>query len=153
MATNLMQQIKDLCASEVSEMRLFERAVDCIFEAAEYYDWVGIYRVEGGELILAGWRGPQPTEHVRIPLEEGICGFVATEGETVRVHDVNADPRYLACFVNTKSEMVVPIKAGTDVIAEIDIDSDSPSAFRDRDQEQLEAVAGMIGKRVAELRG
>lgn len=153
MDSDLIRQIEDLCASEISETRLYERAVDCIYEAADYYDWVGIYRVDGNELVLTGWRGPQATEHTRIPLEKGICGFVATEGETVRVHDVNADPRYLACFINTKSEMVVPIKAGARVIAEIDIDSDSPSAFRDEDEYLIEAAAERIGKRVAELRG
>lgn len=149
----LLKQIEDLCSTEIAETRLYERAVDCIFEAADYYNWVGIYRVEGLELALTGWRGPQPTEHTRIALDKGICGFVATEGETVMVHDVNEDPRYLACFVNTKSEIVVPIKTGSEVIAEIDVDSDTPSAFGEEDRELLEAVAERLGKRVGELRG
>lgn len=152
MAVDLIRQIEDLCASEVSETRLYERSVDCIFESTEYYDWVGIYKVEGEDLVLTGWRGPKPTEHVRIPMTQGICGLAATNGRTIRVDDVSADPRYIPCFVNTKSEMVVPIKTKTAVIAGIDIDSDSPLAFRDEDQELIEAVAGMVGQRVGELR-
>ena len=149
---DLVSQIKDLCSGESSETRLYERAVDCIFDVADHYDWVGIYRVEGEELVLTGWRGPQPTEHRRIPLAEGVCGFAATNGQTVVVDDVNADPRYLACFPNTRSEIVVPIIAGEEVVAEIDIDSDTPAAFSSSDRATLELVADLIGLRVSQLR-
>lgn len=152
MESELVRQIADLCSTEPSETRLYERAVDCIFEAEDRYNWVGIYRVEGNELVLAGWRGPEPTQHERIPLDKGICGFVATEGSTVLVHDVNADPRYLACFINTKSEMVVPIKMDGSVVAEIDIDSDTPSAFDEQDKHLIETVADRLGSRIEELR-
>ncbi|MGH2811235.1 MAG: GAF domain-containing protein [Actinomycetota bacterium] len=149
---DLLRDVEDLCSGESSENRLYERAVDCIYEAAEHYDWVGIYRVEGDDLVLTGWRGPQPTEHSRIPLTQGVCGFAASEGKTVVVDDVNADPRYLACFPNTKSEIVVPISTGGEVVAEIDIDSDRPAAFGDGDRNILEQVAGRLGSKVAELR-
>lgn len=148
----LSREIEDLCSSEPSEIRLYERVVDCIFEASDYYDWVGIYRVEGDELVLYGWRGPQATEHTRIPLDKGICGFVATEGESAVVGDVNADPRYLGCFINTKSEMVVPIKIDGEVVAEVDIDSDTPSAFKYEDRREMEEIAERIGKRLQEIR-
>lgn len=152
MESKLIHEIEDLCSTETSETRLYERAVDYVFQASERYNWVGIYKVEGDELVLAGWRGPEPTQHARIPLDKGICGFVATEGETVMVRDVNTDSRYLACFVDTKSEMVVPIKLESEVIAEIDIDSDTPSAFEGDDRDLMESVADRIGKRVGELR-
>jgi putative methionine-R-sulfoxide reductase with GAF domain len=153
MDLGLIDKIEDLCSTEVSETRLYERAVDSVFEASERYNWVGIYKVEGEELVLGGWRGPEPTQHERIPLDKGICGFVATEGETIMVRDVNADSRYLACFINTKSEMVVPIKLDGEVIAEIDIDSNTPSAFEEDDKELLESVAARLGKKIGELRG
>lgn len=152
MESKLIQEIEDLCSTETSETRLYERAVDYVFAASERYNWVGIYEVRGNELVLAGWRGPEPTQHERIPLDKGICGFVATEGETIMVRDVSADSRYLACFIDTKSEMVVPIKLDSEVIAEIDIDSDTPSAFEGDDKELIESVADRIGKRVGELR-
>lgn len=148
----LTSLVEDLCSREHDESKLYERAVELIFETARSYDWVGIYRVEEDMLVLSAWKGPQATEHVRIPLDQGICGFAATSSQTVVVDDVNADPRYLACFPQTKSEIVVPISAGGEVVAEIDIDSDRVRAFDNLDREILERVADLIGKRVSELR-
>ena len=79
--------------------------------------------------MLGPWKGPQATEHVRIPIGEGICGAAAASGVTEVVDDVNADDRYLACFVSTRSEIVVPIAYEGRVVGEIDIDSDEPAAF------------------------
>ncbi|HLF70161.1 MAG TPA: GAF domain-containing protein [Actinomycetota bacterium] len=152
MTVSLVEALSALAADVGSESELYEAAVERIVDAAAHYDWVGIYVVEGDRLSLAAWRGPQPTEHVSIPLDQGICGFAATAGETVVVDDVNADPRYLACFLGTRSEIVVPILAGGEVVAEIDIDSDTRGAFGPRDREVLEAAANAIGERVAELR-
>jgi GAF domain-containing protein len=105
------------------------------------YNWVGIYMVEGDDLVLRAWDGPQATEHVRIPIGEGICGLAARTRETVIVDDVNKDPRYLACFVTTKSEIVVPIMRGGECIGEIDVDGDAPGAFDSLDKLLLEDVA------------
>ena len=66
------------------------------------------------------------------------------------VDDVNADPRYLACSIETKSEIVVPIMRGSSVLGEIDIDSDQPAAFGDRDRALLEPVAALLAERLAE---
>ena len=95
----------------------------------DHYSWVGIYLVEGDDLVLGPWKGPQATEHVRIPIGQGICGAAAASGETEIVDDVNTDERYLACFVSTRSEIVVPIAYEGRVVGEIDIDSDVPGAF------------------------
>lgn len=148
----LVRQIRDLCSSDVSESALYERAADCIYDSEERFNWVGLYKVEKHELLLVAWRGPQPTVHVRIPLDQGICGFAATSGETVVSNDVNSDPRYLACFANTKSEMVVPINGSETVLAEIDIDSDTLEAFAEEDREILEEIAGLLGAKITELR-
>ena len=75
--------------------------------------------------------GPAATEHIRIPIGQGVCGAAAASGVTEIVDDVNADPRYLACFLSTRSEIVVPISYEDIVVAEIDIDSDVPAAFGD----------------------
>ena len=109
------------------------------------FDWVGIYMRQGEELVLTAWDGPEATQHVRIPVGQGICGLAARTGKTVVVADVNADPRYLACFPQTRSEIVVPIYAGNDVIGEIDIDSDEVDAFTDDDRQLLERVARLLG--------
>ena len=119
----------------------------CCTTHSSYYSWIGIYLVEGDDLVLAAWQGPEPTEHVTIPIGEGICGSAAASGKTEVVDDVGADQRYLACFASTKSEIVVPITFGGDVVGEIDIDSDTPSAFGDDDQAFLEHVARMVSSR------
>ena len=92
------------------------------------YSWVGIYLLDGNELVLGPFEG-KPSPHTRIPLGRGICGAAAAEKATIIVDDVNADPRYLACSIETKSEIVVPIMEGTEVLGEIDIDSDRLAAF------------------------
>jgi L-methionine (R)-S-oxide reductase len=106
-----------------------------------HYTWVGIYHVEGTELVLASWSGPSATQHTRIPIGQGICGAAVSEKATVIVGDVNDDPRYLQCFINTRAEIVVPILRAGAAIAEIDIDSDQVNAFGSRDKEFLEWVA------------
>jgi L-methionine (R)-S-oxide reductase len=109
-----------------------------------HYSWVGIYLVEGEDLNLKAYAGPHETEHTRIRIGEGICGSAAETGRTEIVGDVASDPRYIACFPSTRSEIVVPIKAGTTVLGEIDIDSDSPEAFSADDRFFLETVAALI---------
>jgi hypothetical protein len=65
-----------------------------------HFNWVGVYMIEGSDtLVLKAWDGPKATEHVRIPIGQGICGLAAREAKTVVVDDVNKDPRYLACFL------------------------------------------------------
>jgi L-methionine (R)-S-oxide reductase len=118
--------------------------VKVLHDRFEDYSWVGVYRVEGGDLVLGPWRGPEATEHVRIPVGEGICGAAAASGETEVVDDVNADARYLACFPSTRSEIVVPIAYQGRVVGEIDIDSDRPAAFAEDDRTFLERVAVLI---------
>src|SRR2546430_33416 len=118
--------------------------VEALHDDNEHYSWVGIYLVEGDDLVLGPWRGPKATEHVRIPVGQGICGAAAASGRTEIVDDVNADPRYLACFPSTRSEIVVPIAYEGRVVGEIDIDSNRPAAFGDEDRRFLEHVAELI---------
>jgi L-methionine (R)-S-oxide reductase len=124
---------------------ILRQVVELLAERFDHYSWVGIYLVEGDDLVLGPWQGPQATEHVRIPIGQGICGAAAASGRTEVVDDVNADDRYLACFVSTRSEIVVPISYEGRVVGEIDIDSDAPAAFGDADRGFLERVATLIG--------
>jgi GAF domain-containing protein len=122
-----------------------ESIVKSLRNQFKHYNWVGIYMLESEELVLRAWDGPEATQHVRIPIGAGICGLAARERRTVVVGDVNADPRYLACFPYTRSEIVVPIFKNGKVIGEIDIDSDSPHAFTEQDRRFLEDVATLLG--------
>jgi L-methionine (R)-S-oxide reductase len=112
-----------------------------------HYDWVGVYVLEGNELVLGPFSG-RPSPHTRIPLGRGICGAAAAEKATIVVDDVHADPRYLACSPDTRSEIVVPIMRGNDVLGEIDVDSDRPAAFGETDRRLLEAVAARLAPRL-----
>jgi L-methionine (R)-S-oxide reductase len=123
---------------------VLRRVVSVLADRFEQYSWVGIYLLEGDELVLGPWQGPEATEHARIPVGQGICGAAAATGETEIVDDVNADPRYLACFPSTRSEIVVPISYQGGVVGEIDIDSDLAAAFTTEDQTFLERVALQI---------
>jgi L-methionine (R)-S-oxide reductase len=125
-----------------------ERAVAILKQELPDYTWVGIYILEGDELVLGPFLG-KPSPHTRIPLGSGICGAAATERATIIVDDVNADPRYLACSIETKSEIVVPIMDSGHVLGEIDIDSDRPAAFGAADRTLIEAVAALLAPRIA----
>lgn len=112
-----------------------------------HYSWVGIYQVAGDELVLGPFLG-KPSPHTRIPLRRGICGAAAAQKATIVVDDVNSDPRYLACSLETRSEIVVPVMRGDDVLAEIDIDSDTPAAFDERDRQMLETIAALLAEKL-----
>lgn len=127
---------------------LLEQVVAALKESRPDYSWVGVYLLDGDELVLGPYRG-KPSPHTRIPLGNGICGAAATAKATIIVDDVNADPRYLACSIETQSEIVVPIMHGERVLGEIDIDSDRPAAFGAGDRELLESVAALIAPRLA----
>ncbi|HTW76357.1 MAG TPA: GAF domain-containing protein [Thermoplasmata archaeon] len=118
-------------------------AETCRFLRATFphYRWVGVYRVDGSDLVLEAWEGPAATEHTRIPIARGICGQAAREDRTVIVDDVTRSPEYLACFAETRSEIVVPIRDGPAVVGEIDIDGDRVAAYDASDRQFLERIA------------
>ncbi len=120
------------------------RVVEFLHREFPHYSWVRIYWVAGNDLVLGPWTGPQATGHTRIPIGTGVCGAAAEAGRTEIVPDVSKDPRYLACFPSTRSEIVVPIVAGSEVVGEIDIDGKDLAAFGQADQRFLEAVAALL---------
>ena len=136
--------IEQLAATEEDSDAIVRGAVEAIHDRLDTYSWVGIYFVEDEELVLGPWKGPSATDHVRIPIGQGVCGAAAASGVTEIVDDVNADPRYLACFPSTRSEIVVPVLYEGSVVAEIDVDSDVPAAFGEADRVFLERVATAI---------
>jgi L-methionine (R)-S-oxide reductase len=127
---------------------LQEFCVEIIAGQLPYYNWVGFYMLDASDeqtLVLGPFRGA-PTEHVRIPVTEGICGAAVAQAETVIVDDVSADPRYLACSLETRSEIVVPIRAKGKIVGEIDIDSHTREAFGSEDRSFLEECAAVLGE-------
>src|SRR5438067_6589721 len=145
---SFLDDVRIACASAPSFEDACARAVKAL-RTLPGYDWVGIYLLEGKELVLGAWDGPEATEHVRIPLGAGICGAAAAANETIVVDDVNADPRYLSCFLRTRSEIVVPISIGARVVGEIDVDGDQVGQFGALDRHLCEAVAAELARAFA----
>ncbi len=131
-------------ASDLAALQNF--IVGIIPDRLPYCNWTGFYMLDPDApetLVLGPYRGA-PTEHVRIPVSQGICGAAVAENDTVIVDDVHSDPRYLACSVETKSEIVVPVRANGAVVGEIDIDSHELAAFSPGDKEFLEKCAAIV---------
>lgn len=145
----LLIAIRSAVAAAPNANAAMQQAVRLLKDAIPSYSWVGIYLLDGDELVLGPFLG-KPSPHMRIPLGQGICGAAATEKATIIVDDVNADPRYLACSLETMSEIVVPIMSGADVLGEIDIDSDQKAAFGPADRVLLEHVAALLSEALAE---
>ena len=139
-AKELLAQIESAASSAPKASEVRQKVVK-LLNTIPTYNWVGVYLVKGNDLRLDSWAGPAPTIHTTIPIGKGVCGFAAKSGRTEIVSDVSKDPRYLECFTNTKSEIVVPIRLEGKVVGEIDIDSDELNAHSSVDREFLEAVA------------
>jgi len=140
---SILNEVKEALAEEKDFDERLRLIVKILKKGVEKYTWVGVYLKKGAELHLHNYIG-RPTEHMLIPIDKGICGAAVQQGKTLIIEDVNEDPRYLACSIETKSEIVVPIYKGKEIIGEIDIDSDYKNAFNEEDKELLEEIAKMI---------
>lgn len=150
MADTLAEEITAAIAAAPNAAVAMDDTVRLLKERLSYYTWAGIYLLEGDELVLGPYIG-KPSPHTRIPLNQGICGAAASEKATIIVDDVNSDPRYLACSIETRSEIVVPIMRGDMVLGEIDVDSDGVAAFGPSDRELLEAVASALAEKISRV--
>jgi GAF domain-containing protein len=140
----ILAQLRHFAEDRSDSARLQLEAVRLLKENFDHFDWVGIYTLDNSdELVLGPFLG-KPSPHTRIPVGKGICGAAVRQRETVIVDDVNADERYLACSIETKSEIVTPIFKDGNVVGEIDIDSHTPAAFKESDRNLLEAVAEIL---------
>ena len=143
----IIQSIQLAAAGAMDDKSLMAETVALLQRERPHYNWVGIYLLEKDVLVLGPFVG-KPTPHTRIRLNQGICGAAASTGHTLIVDDVSADPRYLACSLETSSEIVVPIIRDGQVLGEIDIDSDIPAAFTKEDRSLLEQVADILARKL-----
>lgn len=146
-------EVSDALRAAVSAKELMRRICHLLNQRMLKYNWVGFYMLEPGAkppmLVLGEFVGAM-TPHTRIPLNQGICGAAASSGKTVVVDDVSKDPRYLACSLETKSEIVVPVFVKGQVAGELDIDSHFPAAFGPEDQNLVQYCAEVVGKKLEE---
>jgi L-methionine (R)-S-oxide reductase len=134
-----------------SAKELMQGVCKLLHERMLKYNWVGFYMLESGTtppmLVLEAFVGAM-TPHTRIPLNQGICGAAASSGKTIVVDDVSKDSRYLACSLETKSEIVVPVFVKGRVAGELDIDSHFSAAFGAEDQNLVQYCAEVVGKKL-----
>jgi L-methionine (R)-S-oxide reductase len=144
-------EITDLAQASPSAQDLMRKMVKLLHDRMLKYNWVGFYMLEPGAeppmLVLGAFEGAT-TPHTRIPLHQGICGAAASSGQTVVVDDVSKDPRYLACSLETKSEIVVPVFAHGKVVGELDIDSHFSAAFTPEHQALVQHCARVVGEKL-----
>jgi len=147
-ATDLIPELDALAKSAGSGEALMKSIVALLHEKLTKYNWVGFYMLEkaGGDVLVLGPFKGTMTPHTRIPLNQGICGAAASSGKTIVVDDVNFDARYLACSIETKSEIVVPVFVNGKVAGELDIDSHFLAAFGPDDRKLCEHAATLLGK-------
>jgi|SRR5580700_2057603 L-methionine (R)-S-oxide reductase len=147
----LADELTNLADSAESTEHLMTMIVERLQELLPHYNWVGFYLLDEGAdgaepmLVLGPYVGAE-TPHKRIPLNQGICGAAVSSARTVVVDDVNADPRYLACSIETKSEIVAPVFVNGKIVGELDIDSHLPAAFTDDDRQLVEHCASLVGR-------
>jgi len=148
---SLADELTHLASSADSAEHLMTMVVERLQELLKHYNWVGFYLLDEGEngaepmLVLGPYVGAE-TPHKRIPLDQGICGAAVASAQTVVVDDVNSDPRYLACSIETSSEIVAPVLVNGKVVGELDIDSHVPAAFTDDDRQLVEHCARLVGR-------
>ena len=133
----------------ISGVELQKSLVQWLDEEVSYYNWTGFYFMndEKQQLEIGPYVGAY-TDHTVIPYGRGICGQVAVSGKTFEVPDVHAQDNYLACSLATKSEIVVPIYKGENLVGQIDIDSYELDPFTQEDHNLLEAVANFVAQRL-----
>jgi L-methionine (R)-S-oxide reductase len=146
----ITEELNALADTAESVEDLMSLIVERLNERLPHFNWVGFYMIEKGGtsdepmLVLGPYVGAE-TPHKRIPLNQGICGAAVSSGKTLVVDDVNADPRYLACSLETKSEIVAPVFVRGRAVGELDIDSHTPAAFTEEDRKLVEHCGALVG--------
>jgi len=138
---NLYPQIQSLLAGETDLYANLGNIAAAIHDIFGFF-WVGFYLVKGDELVLGPFQGPVAC--TRIPFHKGVCGYAYTERKTVIVPNVDEFPGHIACASASKSEIVIPVFHGDQVILVLDVDSDSINDFSEEDQIGLEKIMGII---------
>ena len=128
---------------DVSRQDLLRLACERIRRLGAPFTSVYAYMLENGELVLGAFAGRE-TEHTRIPVGQGVCGTAVASGEDQNVPDVTAVGNYLACNLETRSELVVLIRRGATILGQLDIDSDVPAGFTSEHHRTVKEVADAL---------
>jgi GAF domain-containing protein len=151
MTQNQVESIQSAISAlqNLSGKALQEAVVQVLDREVNYYNWTGFYFMndEKQQLEIGPYVGAY-TDHTVIPYGRGICGQVAVSGKTFEVPDVHAQDNYLACSLETKSEIVVPMYAGDKLVGQLDIDSHELDPFTKEDHVLLDWVVAFVADRL-----
>lgn len=130
---------------DAERRELLQIAASSIRKAGEPFTSVYLYMLDpaGAVLELEAFDGRE-TEHTRIPLGRGLCGRAVAEGRNLNVPDVAREPDYLACNLDTRSELIVLVRRHDQILGQIDVDSDAPAGFSQADEAALQEVADAL---------
>lgn len=140
---NIVRALRAAHLHEASRRDLLQMACDRVRAEGAPYTSVYAYMLHGDELVLEAFSGRE-TPHTRIPVGTGVCGTAAATGDDQNVPDVSAVGNYLACNLDTKSELVVLIRRGEMILGQLDIDSDVPAGFTDAHHRAVKEVADAL---------
>ncbi len=142
----LIIHTKEILERPVTRNEKLFAVCELLADEVPTFDWVGFYLVADdaeNELVLGPFVG-EATDHTRIPFGTGICGQVALSHETFVSQDVHAEDNYLACSIHVQSEIVVPIMADGEFVAQLDIDSNTKNSITEEQTEALEKICKML---------
>lgn len=140
----LIERIRRLVQSASSTEAAVKAAMQAIQRSLPYYKWVGVYMLEGDELKLGPYEGAK-TEHLSIPVGRGVCGMAVADNSNQLIPDVRQLDNYLACSLETRSEIVVLIRAADSrILGQIDADGHGVGDFDERDEAFLGEVARLL---------
>jgi GAF domain-containing protein len=124
--------------------KVLVEAVRLLHEANDQFHWTGIYELLPDEILRLGPFIGSPTDHVFISVGCGVCGSAIAEKCNKNIPDVSKVPNYLACSSSTKSELVILIRKGDKIFAQVDIDSHDVDAFDQVTADQVQKVADWL---------
>ncbi len=142
-ASGIVRALRAAHLHDATRRELLQVACDRIRALGAPYTSVYAYMRHGDELVLEAFSG-RDTPHTRIPVGQGVCGTALATGRDQNVPDVTAAGNYLACNLETKSELVVLIRRGETILGQIDVDSDVPAGFSDVHHAEVRAVADAL---------
>lgn len=150
--TQLVSEVEELVSSDAPDDVVLNKVIEAVHEAHPTWDWSGIYLLVDGALVIGPFAGSEETpDHSRIEIGDGVCGTAVAENTNQLVTDVRELDNYLACSLQTRSELVVLIHHEGEIVGQFDIDSDTVGAFTKDDEDLLEEISTLIAPRVASL--
>lgn len=138
----MLMQLQALLEGEENPIAILSNASALLNECLEQINWVGFYLMKKGELLLGPFQGKVACMHIAVG--RGVCGTAVSENKTQLVKDVHAFPGHIACDSASRSEIVIPIRKGNEMMGVLDIDSPILSRFDEIDAMYLEKCVNVI---------